>query len=85
MEKYYTYVLYSKTHEKIYIGYSSDIDSRIKSHNELSNKGYTFKFRPWELIHLEEFSTKADAMKREKQLKSANGRMFIWDMISKLK
>ena len=49
------YVLYSLSHNKIYIGYTSNLTQRILSHNELATKGYTIKFRPWEIIHTEIF------------------------------
>jgi putative endonuclease len=75
------YVLYSKSFEKIYIGYTSDLVNRLRSHNELATRGWTIKFRPWELIHTEFFESKVDAMKREKQLKSAAGRQWIWKLI----
>lgn len=71
------YVLYSETYDKIYVGYSSNIEERLKSHNELATKGWTVKYRPWQLFYTEVFDTKAEAMKREKQLKSAKGREFI--------
>ena len=41
---YTVYVLYSKQYDKIYIGYTSDLEGRLKSHNELSTKGWTIKF-----------------------------------------
>ena len=71
------YVLHSKSFNKIYIGYTSDLKSRLLSHNKLSTKGWTVNFRPWELLYKEEFETKAEAMKREKELKSSRGRSFI--------
>ncbi|HEY1009706.1 MAG: GIY-YIG nuclease family protein [Daejeonella sp.] len=75
------YVLYSARHNKIYIGFTSDLQNRFKSHNELGTKGWTIKFRPWELVLTEEFQTKAEAMKREKNLKGARGRDEIWKII----
>ena len=75
------YVLYSEKHNKIYIGYTSNIEQRLLSHNELGTKGYTLRYRPWKLIYTESFLLKLDAMKREKQLKSAKGREFIWNLI----
>ncbi len=75
------YVLFSISFNKIYIGYTSDLEARILSHNQLATKGYTVKFRPWTLIHTEVFETKCEAMKREIELKSANGRQFIWNLI----
>jgi len=72
-----TYVLYSTTFNQIYIGYTGDLIDRFHSHNSLAKKGYTIRYRPWEVIHIEFFETKSDAMKREKQLKSYQGRQFI--------
>jgi len=80
-----TYVLYSEKHDKIYIGYTSNLHQRLISHNELSTKGWTIKFRPWKLIYKEEYETKSEAMKREKQLKSYKGRTFIRDLIDNIK
>ncbi len=78
---YIVYVLYSEKYDKIYIGYTSNLEQRLLSHNELGTKGYTLKYRPWKVIHQEVFPTKAEAMKREKQLKSAQGRVFIRQLI----
>ena len=78
---YTVYVLYSEKYEKIYVGYTSNIEQRLLSHNELETKGYTVKYRPWKIIYTEEFLLKSDAMRREKQLKSAKGRGFIWNLI----
>lgn len=50
---YVVYVLYSKSFDKIYIGYTSDLINRFHSHNSLAKKGYTIKFRPWEVLYLE--------------------------------
>ena len=75
------YVLYSKDYNKIYIGFTSNLEQRMLSHNELGKKGWTIKFRPWQLIYKEEYQLKPDAMKREKELKRATGRNFIWTMI----
>jgi len=79
---YTVYILYSPSYKKIYIGYSSNLEQRLKSHNELGNKGWTLKYRPWRLIYTETFYKKADAMKREKELKSAQGRSFIWNIVN---
>jgi putative endonuclease len=76
------YVLYSINSEKIYIGFTSSIEKRLESHNKLATKGWTIKFRPWILVYKEACSTKGEALKREKQLKTASGRKFIWDLIN---
>jgi putative endonuclease len=75
------YVLYSVKFNKIYIGYTSDLPNRFLSHNELAAKGYTIRYRPWIIAHSEEYETKREAIAREKQLKDATGRRFIWEII----
>jgi len=79
------YVLYSKSFNKIYIGFTSDIKQRLLSHNKLAKKGYTVKYRPWVIVLTEQFETKAEAMSREKSLKGAKGREAIWKLIEKKK
>jgi putative endonuclease len=76
------YALYSSTYDKIYIGFTTDMEERFKSHNELAKKGWTIKFRPWEIIYQEHQLQKVDAMKREKELKTATGRKFVRSLIS---
>ena len=56
------YILFSPSHNKIYIGYTSDLEKRLLSHNHLGSKGYTVRYRPWVLIHTEAFNTKVEAM-----------------------
>jgi len=80
---FYTYVIYSDKADKIYIGFSSNLKNRLIAHNHPNNKGWTRKFMPWSLLYFETFDNKADAMQREKQLKSAKGRLFIHNMIRK--
>lgn len=50
---------------------------RLKSHNDLATKGFTVSCRPWKLIYQEQFESKAEAIKREKFLKSGKGREWL--------
>lgn len=79
----YVYVLKSRRFDKIYIGFTSNLNNRIETHNHLKNKGWTKSFMPWELIYYEEYTSKSkgDALKREKQLKTAQGRKYIYENI----
>jgi len=79
---YYTYVLYSPRFNKIYIGFSGNIHNRLLIHNDSRNTGWTAQYQPWEILYSEEIATKAEAMKRETQLKTSRGRAFIWDMVN---
>jgi putative endonuclease len=84
MEEFVVYILFSEDYGKTYVGFTSNLIERFKSHNYLSKKGYTIKFRPWQVIYVEFFTTKFEALKREKLLKTGKGREFIKEMISKL-
>ncbi len=88
-EMFYTYALYNSGRNKIYIGYSSDLESRMKRHNgELPNhkKSYTYKNTgEWKLVWSQTFSSASEARARERQLKTAKGRAFIWGMIHNIR
>lgn len=73
---YKAYALYSPKFKKHYYGYTSNMESRLQSHNELGND-WTAKYRPWIVIHVKEFATKNEAMQYEKWMKSGVGREFI--------
>jgi len=75
------YVLYSQKYHQIYIGATADFPNRLLSHNELATKGHTIKYRPWAVAYTEYYLTKNEALKREAQLKTANGRAFAWNII----
>ena len=62
---------------------TKNIERRLKEHNNLKNKS-TKAFAPWILIHQEVFDSREEARKREKFLKSGNGRMYIKSIIEKL-
>ena len=84
MEEFVVYILYSNKFNKNYTGYTSNLIARFYSHNSLESKGYTLKFRPWEIIYIEFFNSKSEAMKREKHLKTGVGREFIHKLIKNL-
>ncbi|MFP9100891.1 GIY-YIG nuclease family protein [Flavobacterium sp. RHBU_24] len=75
--EFVVYVLYSDKHNKTYVGYTSDLISRLNSHNKFATKGYTIKFRPWKVIYIKFYQDKKSAMNREKYLKTGTGRDFI--------
>ncbi|WP_296705599.1 GIY-YIG nuclease family protein [Algoriphagus sp.] len=77
MDEFVVYVLFSKTTGKTYTGMTSDLITRFHFHNFKSTKGYTLRYRPWVVIHVEFFDTKKDALIREKELKSGKGREWI--------
>ena len=53
----------------LYTGYTTDLDKRIKTHNAKKGAKYTRGRTPVVLKYYEEFDNKADAAKRESQIK----------------
>jgi len=82
---FFVYAIYNKNKDKIYIGCASNLDERLKRHNKiLPNKSKSFTSKNsglWELIHKEEFDSRQAAIKREKELKSYKGRVFVRSLI----
>ena len=73
---YTAYILFADEYNKHYTGYTTDLEARMKSHNELG-KGWTSHYRPWKIIFTKIFPTKKEAMEYEKWLKTGAGRHFI--------
>jgi putative endonuclease len=70
------YILYTEKDKKHYTGFTSNLEMRLKSHNEFGHD-WTSKYRPWKLIFTKEYSDKSEAMQYEKWLKTGVGREFI--------
>ncbi len=82
MSEYVVYILKSLSSDKHYAGYTSNLITRFKSHNLLGKKGFTTRYRPWMVIHVEFYDSKKEAMNREKFLKSGKGREWMTKHIS---
>jgi putative endonuclease len=71
------YVLKSIKNGKRYVGYTEkSIDVRVKEHNSGCNK-WTRRNRSFILVYKEEFDKRISAMRREKFLKSGQGRELL--------
>jgi putative endonuclease len=65
----YTYILYSATANKFYVGSTNvALPLRIKKHNT-NHKGFTGGVGDWILQYHEEFDTAEGARKREREIK----------------
>jgi putative endonuclease len=73
---FYVYVLQSESDAGLYIGFSTDLRRRLKEHRD--GKSLATSHRgPWRLIYYEAYLEEADALGREKYLKSGGGRRFL--------
>jgi len=73
------YAIFNRKHNKIYIGQTKDLEERIDLHNKgIFKTSFTSRYDGiWILIYKEEFSTRQEALIREKQFKSYRGREFV--------
>ena len=77
---FYTYILFSKTKNKFYIGHTEELENRVHQHNTRNNLGSN----DWTVIYTETFENRAEAMKREKEIKNKKSRKYIeWLILQK--
>lgn len=69
---FFVYILKSTKDDKLYIGQTNNLKDRLTRHNT-GKVAATKNRRPLTIIHKEEYLTRAEAMQREKYLKSLKG------------
>ena len=65
---YRVYILKSLKVSRYYIGHTNNLVKRLNEHNSgktKSTKGYI----PWKIVYTEEFETKSEAFRREREIK----------------
>ena len=78
--EYFLYILRSVPSQKYYIGSSGNPKRRLQFHNTIE-QGFTARYRPWEIVFTKEFSTKIEALRAEKKVKSWKNREMIRKLI----
>ena len=73
---YTVYLLRSESTGKLYTGQTANLGKRLVEHNSGIAR-YTRGRGPWLLIHADTYDTRAEAVKRERFLKSGQGRAWI--------
>lgn len=70
---YFIYVLQSEKDKRTYVGYTNNLEERLRRHN--SGQVIATKYRrPLKLLFSEQFETAKEAKKREQYWKSGGGR-----------
>ena len=64
----FTYILRCSD-DTFYTGWTDDIDKRLNAHNKGVGSRYTRVRLPVELVYKEEFTSKIEAMRRERAIK----------------
>jgi putative endonuclease len=75
-----TYIIYSATINKYYVGSCQDIEQRLHDHLNSRSK-YTKVAKDWELKYFETFQTRSEASQRELQIKKMKSRKYIENLI----
>ena len=73
---YTVYVLKSIPFPKSYVGFTDNLDRRLKEHN-LGKNNFTRRYIPWKVVYTEKYDNLLEATKREKSLKTTTGRRFL--------
>jgi putative endonuclease len=68
-DSFFVYILRCADNS-LYIGHTSDVPDRVKTHNEGRGAAWTARRRPVELLFQEGFPSELAAIRRELQLKS---------------
>ena len=63
------YVIQNDVSKEIYIGYTTDLKARLKTHNARGAKHTTRNTGVWKFIYIELYRHKDDALAREYRLK----------------
>lgn len=73
---FYVYCLESEKYEELYFGFTNDLKRRLKEHNQGLNFS-TKRYLPWKLIYYEVCLNELDARRRERYLKTSQGRRML--------
>lgn len=73
---FFTYVIMSERDNKLYIGFTNDLEKRVEEHHK-GVVASTANRRPLKLIYYEACLSEEDALKREKYFKTGFGRRFL--------
>lgn len=65
---YYVYIL-ACTDGKLYTGYTRNVKTRVRLHKMGKGAKYLKVHPPEEVIYVEKFKTRSDAMKKERKIK----------------
>jgi putative endonuclease len=82
--EFVVYILLSLKNSRNYTGFTSHLTERIKSHN-IYGKDSTASHRPWIVVYVEFYSSKEEALKREKYFKSGRGSVLKNKIIREFK
>ncbi|MFI5126986.1 MAG: GIY-YIG nuclease family protein [Candidatus Acidiferrales bacterium] len=73
---FHAYILRSLSTGRFYIGHTENLAKRLREH--YNNRTISIRNRgPWELFYSEEFATRTEAIRRERQIKNMKSHTWI--------
>ncbi|MCB0371726.1 MAG: GIY-YIG nuclease family protein [Muricauda sp.] len=82
--EFFVYIIYSESVDRYYVGHCQNLEDRMGRHNGGRSK-YTKMATDWEEKYTESFSTRGEAMIREREIKKKKSRKYIEFLIAKVK
>ncbi|WP_158825770.1 GIY-YIG nuclease family protein [Mucilaginibacter lacusdianchii] len=70
--QYFVYILTNITNTVLYIGVTSNLETRVWEHKQKVHSGFTAKYNCNKLVYYEKHQWIQDAIDREKQLKAGS-------------
>jgi predicted GIY-YIG superfamily endonuclease len=70
---HYVYILLCKD-GSYYTGYARDVKIRVEQHKKRQGARYTKTHEPKKIVYVEEFDSRSEAMRREREIKSLSHR-----------
>jgi len=67
-KKFFTYILLT-TNNKLYCGYTDDLNKRFENHLNGTASKFTRANKPVKIVYSKEYQTKSEAMKEEYRIK----------------
>jgi putative endonuclease len=77
---YFAYIVRSDSSGRFYVGHTENPTKRVMEHN--NNRTVSIKNRgPWKLVYSEEFATRREATRREREIKRMKSHTWIEQLV----
>ncbi|MCE3296765.1 MAG: excinuclease subunit [Crocinitomicaceae bacterium] len=74
------YILHSEKLSRFYTGFTTDLEVRLKFHENAEQRKFTYNADDWEIYHTIICQSKAQALKIEKHIKRMKSKIYIQNL-----
>ena len=78
--QYFVYILQSERDGAYYVGHTGNVEERLTRHNE-GRSEYSKGKGLWRLVYYEVYGSRAEAMRREREIKRMKSRQYIVQLV----